>query len=157
MFVHVDPAPDTITVPCEPDKFPTAPLRSVNVPPFWITSIPVPPCPTPRLRAVAPALVTAVEFGATLSMFALIAAVGTPAFQLPAANQSEDTAPVQLVWACVETVDTATSAIAASNLEETNLQLACANEVAPRRGRMGDSRRGPHAISNPNQSAMPTY
>ncbi len=42
MLVHVAPAPDTITVPCEPGKLPTAPLKSVNVPPVWITSIPVP-------------------------------------------------------------------------------------------------------------------
>ena len=42
MFVHVEPAPDTVTVPCEPGKLPTNPPKSVNVPPFWITSIPVP-------------------------------------------------------------------------------------------------------------------
>ena len=42
MFVHVEPAPDTITVPCEPGKVPTNRPKSVNVPPFWITSIPVP-------------------------------------------------------------------------------------------------------------------
>ena len=31
---HVEPAPDTVIVPCEPDKLPTFPATSVNVPPF---------------------------------------------------------------------------------------------------------------------------
>ena len=29
-FVHVEPAPDTVTVPCEPGKLPTNPPKSVN-------------------------------------------------------------------------------------------------------------------------------
>jgi hypothetical protein len=110
VFVHVEPAPDTVAVPREPGRSPTNPPKSVNVPPFWTTSIPIPFSPTERFRALAPALVIAVEFGVTVLMFALVAAVGTPAFQLPAANQSEEIAPVQLVWACVDTVDAASSA-----------------------------------------------
>ena len=152
MFVHVEPAPDTVTVPREPGKLPTNPPKSVNVPPFWTTSVPIPFWPTPRFRAVAPALVTAVEFGVTVSMFALVAAVGTPAFQLPAVNQSEETAPVQLVWARVETVDAAKTAIVASNMDKTNLQPARTRDVAPRRGPMDDSGRGLHPISASNQS-----
>ena len=155
MFVHVEPAPDTVTVPCEPGKLPTNPPTSVNVPPFWIVSIPVPFWPTDRFRAVAPGIATTVEFGVTVSMFALVATVGTPAFQLPAVNQSEETAPVQSVWACVETVDATKSAIAASNLDETNLQLGpCPWRLAPAcsYGRQS-TRVAPHIGSN--QSAMP--
>jgi hypothetical protein len=70
------------------------------------------------VRALAPALV--IEFGVTVSMFALVTAVGTPALQLPAANQSDETAPIQWVWACVATVDAATIAIVASNVDRTN-------------------------------------
>ena len=113
VFVHVEPAPDTIAVPREPGKSPTNPPKSVNVPPFWTRSIPIPFSPTARFRALAPAPVTAVKFGVTVSMFALalVAAVkGTPALQLPALNQSEDTAPVQLVCARADTVDAASSA-----------------------------------------------
>ena len=65
-------------------------------------------------------------------MFAPVAAFGTPAIQLPGLNQPLENAPVQLVWACVETVDAAKSAIVASNLDETNLQPAPAPDVAPR-------------------------
>jgi hypothetical protein len=55
-------------------------------------------------------------------MFTSIVRLGIPAFQLSPKNQSEKNPPVQpVVWACVETVDAATSAIAASNLAETNL------------------------------------
>lgn len=57
-----------------------------------------------------------VAFGVAVSIFALVASVGTPASQLPGANQSEELIPVQFVWACVETVDTVKSAIIASNL-----------------------------------------
>jgi hypothetical protein len=146
MFVQVEPAPDTITVPCEPGKFPTAPLTSVNVPPFWMTSDPVPFEPTAKFRAVAPVFATTVGFGVTVSMLALVAAAGTPAFQLPAVNQSEETVPVQLVWACVETVDAATSAIATSNLEETHLQPARARAVASPQSSTNDSRCGSRLI-----------
>jgi hypothetical protein len=82
-------------------------------------------------------------------MFALVAAVGTPAFQLPAGNQSDETAPVQLVWAYVETVDAVKSAIAASNMDETILQPVRARDVVPRRSPMEDSRRGSHPITAP--------
>ena len=34
VFVHVEPAPDTVTVPCEPPKLPTTPKTSVTVPPL---------------------------------------------------------------------------------------------------------------------------
>src|SRR5258708_19896208 len=88
-------------------------------------------------------------------MFALVSAFGTPAFQLRELNQPLENAPVQLVWACVETVDAAKSAIAASNLDETNLPPARAGDVVPRRVPMDDSRCGSHPISAPNQSAMP--
>ena len=106
-------------------------------------------------RAVAPAPLTSVEFGVTVSMFALVSAFGTPAFQLRGLNQPLEFAPVQLVWACVETVDAAKSAIAASNPDETILPPARAGEVAPLRGPMDDSRCRSHPISAPNQSAMP--
>ena len=92
-------------MPCDPGKLPANPPTSVNVPPFWIVSTPVPVWPTDRFRAVAPGIATSVEFGVTVSTFALVATVGTPAFQLPAVNQSEETAPVQSVWAFVEIVD----------------------------------------------------
>ena len=64
-------------------------------------------------------------------MFALVAAVGTPASQLRGLNQPLENAPVQLVWACAETVDAAKSAIVASNLDETNLQPARALTSRP--------------------------
>ena len=80
-------------------------------------------------------------------MFALVAAVGTPAFQLPAVNQSEETAPVQSVWAYVETVDVVKSAIVASNLEETNVQPARASAAAFRRESIDDRQRGSRPIS----------
>ena len=38
---------------------------------------------------------------------------GTPAVQLPAVNQLESIAPVQLVWARVDTVDAESNAITA--------------------------------------------
>ncbi len=84
-----------------------------------------------------------------MSMFALVAAVGTPASQLPGLNQPLETAPVQLVWAFVGTVDAAKSAIIASSLDETNLQPPHAGDVAPRRNPEDDSRRGSHPISAP--------
>jgi hypothetical protein len=46
-------------------------------------------------------------------MFAFVPGVGTPAVQLPGLNQSEDIAPVQLVWARVDTVDAESNAITA--------------------------------------------
>ena len=45
------------------------------------------------------------------------------------------------------------SAVLASNLNETNLTPAPANDAALRRGPMDDN--GSHSISAPNQSAMP--
>ena len=66
--------------------------------------------------------------------------VGTlSGFQLPAANQLDDPAPASQFlrfWAYVETVDAVKSAIAASNLEETNLPPARARDAVSRRGRV---------------------
>jgi aryl-alcohol dehydrogenase-like predicted oxidoreductase len=45
-------------------------------------------------------------------MFALVTAVGTPALQLPAANQSEETAPIQWVWASAKGATAAQLALA---------------------------------------------
>ena len=42
VLVHVEPAPDTVAVPCEPGKSPTNPPQSVNVPPFSTASAPIP-------------------------------------------------------------------------------------------------------------------
>jgi hypothetical protein len=88
-------------------------------------------------------------------MLALVTAVGTPALQLPAVNQSEETVPIQWVWACVAIVDAAKSAIVASNVDKTNLPPARARDVAPRRGPMDDSGRGSHPISASINPAMP--
>ena len=82
MFVHVEPAPVTVTVPCEPGKLPTAPKASVTVPPLWIVSMPVPFWPTARFSAVPAGVATTVGFGDTVSMLAFVPAVGTPALQL---------------------------------------------------------------------------
>jgi hypothetical protein len=46
-------------------------------------------------------------------MNAVVPIVGTPPLQLPAVNQSEDIAPVQKVWARVDTVDAESNAITA--------------------------------------------
>ena len=40
VFVHVEPAPDTVTVPCVPGKLPTNPAPSVSVPPLWTVTVP---------------------------------------------------------------------------------------------------------------------
>jgi hypothetical protein len=80
-------------------------------------------------------------------MIASVVCLGKPASQLLLKNQLEENCPVQLVWARVETVDAATSAIVASNVDKTNLQPARARDVAPRRGPMDDSGRGSHPIS----------
>jgi hypothetical protein len=72
-------------------------------------------------------------------MFALFKPVGIPPIQLTALNQSEETTPVQSLWACVETVDAAKSAIVASNVDKTNLQPARVREVARRRDPIDDS------------------
>jgi hypothetical protein len=62
---------------------------------------------------------------------------------LPVENHSEDSRPVQfLVWACVETVDAAISAITASNIEGTNLRRARGPDAAPRHGVTDDRRCG---------------
>ena len=95
-----------------------------------------------------------VELGVTVSMFALVVCLGTPAIQLRKLNQPLENAPVQLVWACVVTVDAAKSAIAASNLDETNLQPPRAGDVAPRWGPDGKKSMrfaphfGPQSIGN---------
>ena len=54
-------------------------------------------------------------------MFASSVCLGKVESQLPLKNQLEVNVPVQLVWACVETVDAAKSATIASNLDETTL------------------------------------
>ena len=51
-FVQVEPAPDTVAVPCEPGALPTNPARSVNVPPFWMISVPELPAEDPRFMVV---------------------------------------------------------------------------------------------------------
>jgi hypothetical protein len=87
-------------------------------------------------------------------MFALVAVFGTPALQFRGLNQPLENAPVQLVWACVDTGDAVKSAIAASNMDETNLQLARAGEVARRRGPMDDGRSRRISTSSPTASAV---
>jgi hypothetical protein len=110
----VEPAPDTVTVPCAPVELPmNPPPKFSNVPPFWITSFPVPLWPTARFRTVAFAPLITVEFGVAVSMFALVSRFGTPAFQLAAVNQSDEDPPFQLVWARVDTVDAESNAITA--------------------------------------------
>ena len=47
-FVHVEPAPDTVTVPSEPGKLPTNPPILATVPPFSMVSVPVPEPPITR-------------------------------------------------------------------------------------------------------------
>ena len=121
-FDQLEPGPVTITVPTPPDRLPIVPKESANVPPVWIVSIPVPFGPTDRFLANAPGSLITVAFGVTVLMFPSVVCLGKPASQLPLKNQLEENCPVQLVWACVETVDAAKSAIAASNLDETNLQ-----------------------------------
>jgi len=48
LFVQVEPAPVTATVPLEPLTLPIKPLVSVTVPPFWTVSVPVPASATTR-------------------------------------------------------------------------------------------------------------
>src|SRR5262249_61180903 len=70
----------------------------------------------PRTRdcATAPGVPITVGLTGTWLRIALVPSVGTPAVQLPAINQSEDVAPVQLVvWARVATVDAESNAITA--------------------------------------------
>jgi len=131
---------------------PTVPKESANVPPVWIVSIPVPLGPTAKFLAIAPGLVTSVEFGVTVSMFASVVCLGKPALQLPLKNQLEENCPVQSVWARVEIVDAAKTAIVASNVDKTNLQPARASDVAPRRGLVDVSGRGSRRISASNPS-----
>jgi hypothetical protein len=78
--------------------------------------------------------------------------VGIPPTQLPPKNQLEDNSPVQLDWACVETVDAAKSAIVVSNVDKTNSQPAHVPDVAPRRGPMDNHRHGSRPISASDQS-----
>ena len=140
------PAPVTVTVPSPPGRLPIVPKEVFNVPLGWMTSIPVPFEPTDRFWACAPGSLITVEFGVTVSMFALVVCVGTPASQLRKLNQPLENCPVQLVWACAETVDAAKSAIAASNLDQKNAQPASAPDVAPRRGPIDERRCGSRSI-----------
>jgi hypothetical protein len=55
-------------------------------------------------------------------MFPSVVCRGKLASQLPLRNQLGENCPVQLVWAYVETVDVANSAIIASDLDTTDLQ-----------------------------------
>jgi len=143
---QLEAAPVTVTVPTPPGRLPIVPKESANVPPFWIVSIPVLFAPMVRFRANAPGSLITVAFGVTVLMFPSVVCLGKPASQLPLKNQLEETAPVQLVWACIETVEAVKSAIPASNLGGTNLQPP-APDVARRRGPMDDSRRGSHLMS----------
>src|SRR6188472_3585075 len=80
-----------------------------------------------------------VEFGVTVSMFAFVATPGTPkGLQFRGLNQPLEIVPVQLDWACAETVDAASSAMVATNPDERNLQavrapehVACADSDTP--------------------------
>src|SRR5262245_23835909 len=112
MMNNCEPGPVTVTSPL-PKAVPTATgPKVVSVPPFVMVRLPTPTRPTTRDCAVAPATATTVGFGVTVSMVALVPA-GTPAVQLPALNQLESIAPVQLVWARVDTVDAESNAITA--------------------------------------------
>ena len=97
---------------------PIAPKTSVNVPPFWIVSMPATFWPTVRFWAVAPAAPTTVAFGVTVLIIASLAAVGTPALQLPGVNQLEELVPVQLVCALVDTTDAASNTSAAKKTDK---------------------------------------
>ena len=54
----------------------------------------------------------------TVSMFPSVVCLGKLAVQLPDRNQLEVNVPVQSVWAWVETVDAAKSAMVASDLDK---------------------------------------
>jgi hypothetical protein len=150
---QLEPDPVTVTVPTPPGRLPIVPKESANVPPFWIVSIPVPFEPTDRFLACASTLgsLITVAFGVTVLMFASSVCLGKPPIQLPAKNQLEENRPVQSDWACVETVEAAKSAIAISNMAETNLQTARAGDAEPRRDTMKNSRCDSPPISAPNQ------
>ena len=127
-----EPAPDTTTVPCEPDGLPTSPVvvfSSPSPPPPMVT-IPLPPAFKPRIRlfadagpvtcAVPPLLTTASSAG-----------VGTPAgAQLVPVIQLPVVSIQVLTCACAGTEAAATTPIVASNLEKTNLPLRRAGDVA---------------------------
>jgi hypothetical protein len=85
-------------------------------------------------------------------MFASVVCLGKPALQLPLKNQLEENCPVQSVWARVETVDAAKTAIVASNVDKTNLQPVRAGDVAPGRGPVDHGGRGSPRISASNPS-----
>jgi hypothetical protein len=154
-FVQFEPGPVTVTSPL-PNWPTTPPAKVKSVPPFWMVRLPTPIWPTTRRCATAPAVAITVAFGNVTLIFAsLPPSTGTPAVQLAAVNQSGETVPVQLVWACVETADTAKSALVARNLDETNLQAAHARDLTRRAGPMDDSRCGSRPTLAPNQSAMP--
>ena len=98
-FVHCEPGPVTVTSPL-PSWPRTPPVKVKSVPPFWMVRLPTPIWPTTRVCATAPGVSTTVAFGNVTLMFAFVPpSTGTPAVQLPGLNQSEDIAPVQLVWA----------------------------------------------------------
>src|SRR4051794_7234772 len=66
----------------------------LTVPPLWIIIAPVLEAPTLRPVDRAPAAPTTAGLGVTVSILVLVELVGTPADQLPALNQSVETAPV---------------------------------------------------------------
>jgi hypothetical protein len=127
LAVQVEPAPVTVTVPCEPAEKPTKVLPLLRVPPLWIVSMPVPAWPTMSCEGVAPAVPTTVAFGATVSINAEIAPVGTPgAVQLPGVNQLEEIAPVQLL-VC------ARADVVASNAAATTVVANKCVRISPRK------------------------
>lgn len=113
----------------------------LSVPPFAIVSAPMAELPTVNW-AVAPAVPPdiTVGLGVTVSMFAFVAPVGTPALQLPGVNQSE-VAPIQLVvcaHADVAMSNAAATAVAISKCVRISPPLApgacrdCRFREAPR-------------------------
>jgi hypothetical protein len=61
VFVHVEPAPDTLAVPCEPRNWQINPPKSVTIPLFWTASVPTPLSPTTRFWVIGtPALISSV-------------------------------------------------------------------------------------------------
>src|SRR5262245_20408524 len=113
MTNNCEPEPVTVTSPLARPVPMLTPPKVVSVPPFVMVRLPTPTrVPTSRDPAIAPGAATTVGFGFTVLMVAFVPA-GTPAVQLPALNQLESIAPVQLVWARVDTVDAEINAITA--------------------------------------------
>ena len=156
VFVQLEPAPDTITVPCEPDGLPSCPVvvLSSPSPPAPTVTVPLPPEIKPKIRLFADAgpMTCAVP---PLLMTASSAGVGTAAGnQLLLLTQIPVASTQVLTCACAGAETAATSAIVANDPDDRNLQAARVRDVVmSRRGRMGDSRRGSHPIISPCQPA----